>query len=289
MPQSTDRAEALLFPGQGSQTADMRESVAAHRPDLLELAIESVGADPFERVGEGTSFAQPALYCASLAGWERAGRPTAAVFAGHSLGELAALVAAGAIDASAGLRLAVRRGALMQEAAERGAPGGMLALLGEDEAVRSTARRTGLTIANDNAPGQLVVSGPDAVLEVASTIAKGAGVRVIRLRVAGAFHTPAIESAVPEFRDELARVEITETRVPVFSSTTAAPFEDVRSQLADALTRPVRWRETLIALRALGIERFLEAGPGKVLTKLVRRSLDGVEAMTLERAVSANA
>jgi [acyl-carrier-protein] S-malonyltransferase len=289
MPEAADRSDALLFPGQGSQTADMRELVAVHRPDLLELAIDEVGADPFELLDAGTRYTQPALYCASLAGWERAGRPAVAVFAGHSLGELAALVAAGAIESTDGLRLAVRRGALMQEAAEAGSPGGMLALLGEDEAVHGAARRTGLTIANDNAPGQLVVSGPVPMLDAATTIAKGAGLKVMRLPVSGAFHSSAIESAVPAFRAELDRVEVAETQVPVFSSTTAAPFVEARSQLADALTKPVRWRDTLIAIRALGVERFLEAGPGKVLTNLVRRNLDGVEAMTLERAEPANA
>src|SRR5689334_19608290 len=109
---------AVLFPGQGSQTSGMAAVAAAERPDLLELAREELGADPFERIGEGTHFAQPALYCASLAHWQRAGSPTGAMLAGHSLGELAALVAGGALGAEQGLRLAVVRGRLMEEAAE---------------------------------------------------------------------------------------------------------------------------------------------------------------------------
>lgn len=284
-----DTPNALLFPGQGSQTPAMRELVAEHRPDLLELAIETLGVDPFARVEEGTHFAQPALFCASLAGWERAGRPPATVFAGHSLGELAALVAAGGIDAADGLRLAVRRGALMQEAAEMGPPGGMVALLGDDEAAREVARGSGLTVANDNAPGQLVVSGPEAALARAEEEARGAGLRTIKLRVKGAFHSEAMAPAVPSFRAELERVEVRTPARPVFSSTSARPFEDIRRQLAEALTMPVRWRETLLAIRGLGVETFLEAGPGKVLTGLVRRTLEGVQSLTLERAAGAGA
>src|SRR3954447_18768495 len=121
---------ALLFPGQGSQVSGMRDLVEASRPDLLELSAALVGEDPFALVDEGTRFTQPALYCASVALWERAGRPRAELYAGHSLGELAALVTAGSIEAIAGLRLAIRRGELMQAAAEAAPEGGMLAVLG---------------------------------------------------------------------------------------------------------------------------------------------------------------
>ncbi len=280
---------ALMFPGQGSQTAEMRELVAERRPDLLEAAIEIMGTDPFERIDEGTRFAQPAMLCASLAGWDRAGRPEADVIAGHSLGELAALVAGGSIDELDGLRLAVRRGALMQEAAELGPHGGMMALLGDDEGVHALAARSGVLVANDNAPGQLVVSGSDEALEETIALAKDAGVRTMKLPVQGAFHSPAMEPVVPEFRSELDVVEFAEPRVPVFSSISSSPFTDIREQLASALTRPVNWRQTMVAIRDLGVERFLEAGPGKVLTNLVRRTLDGVESATLEKAAAGNA
>lgn len=265
----------------------MRELVAAHRPDLLELVLELVGDDPFERAADGTRFAQPALVCASLAGWERAGRPAAIAFAGHSLGELSALSAAGALTTEDGVRLAVRRGALMQEATDAAPPGGMVALLGED--ALEHALGAGLAVANDNAPGQIVVSGPEQLLEEAEALAQEAGLRAIRLGVRGAFHSQAMEPAVPSFREELERVDFTSTEVPVFSSAGAKPFEDPAAELAAALTEPVRWRETMIALSGLGAERFLEAGPGKVLTKLARRTLDGVEAETLDKAVPANA
>src|SRR5262245_34045422 len=156
---------ALLFPGQGSQVPGMRDLVEEARPDLLTLATRLVGDDPFDRIDEGTRYAQPALFCASLAAWERGGRPAADFYAGHSLGELAALVAAGSFDAVDGLRLAVHRGAAMHAAAEQAHGGGMLAVLGDDGLARSIAASHGLTIANDNAPGQLVLSGPEEALE----------------------------------------------------------------------------------------------------------------------------
>src|SRR5947209_5890910 len=112
---------AILFPGQGSQSPAMRETVARVRPDLLELVREAVGEDPFERVEDGTKFAQPAIFCASLAGWTELGRPDADYMAGHSLGELAALVAAGCLDERDGVELVALRGRLMQEAGERAA------------------------------------------------------------------------------------------------------------------------------------------------------------------------
>jgi len=281
MPVSDSHRTALLFPGQGSQTPEMAAVVAARLPRLAELARELCGEDPFELVGESTRFAQPAIYCASLAYWEAAGQPRGAMVAGHSLGELAALVAGGALDAEDGLRLAVVRGRLMEEAA-RERPGGMLAALGEGECdVPRLAAELELTIANENAPGQLVLSGPEDALAEARKRLRGAGLKAIRLPVAGAFHSPAMSDAADRFRGELEAVRFRATPVPVFSSVAAAPFEDPRDGLAAALTRPVRWRLTVSRMREAGAERFLEAGPGDVLTGLVRRSLDGVEAEAL--------
>src|SRR5690242_19494916 len=118
---------ALLFPGQGSQTADMREVVMEASPELLDRAIEAVGEDPFERVTEGTRFAQPALYCASIALWIRVGSPEPEVVAGHSLGEVGALVAGGGISVEDGLWLAARRGHVMEDVAASQPSGGILA------------------------------------------------------------------------------------------------------------------------------------------------------------------
>jgi [acyl-carrier-protein] S-malonyltransferase len=268
---------AILFPGQGSQQPDMRDVVAEERSDLLELAGDLVGEDPFERVDDGTRFAQPAIYCASIAGWERLGRPDAEFAAGHSLGELAALAAAGAVDDLDGLRLAVERGAFMQRAADAGG-GGMLALLGEREAAVGLAESFGLTIANDNAPEQLVVAGPEDQLDAARREARGAGLRGLRLAVRGAFHSPEMESALAGFREALRTVDFHAPRIRVFSCATAAEFNAPRAELAEALVRPVRWRQTLAALQEQGVERWVETGPGDVLTKLVERNLGEMEA-----------
>jgi [acyl-carrier-protein] S-malonyltransferase len=280
---------ALLFPGQGSQTDDMRESVERFCPELLEQAIAELDVDPFEHLDEGTAFVQPALYCASLAGWASAGRPGAAFMAGHSLGELAALAAAGSLSEATGLSLAMARGRLMQEAAEAGPEGGMLAVLGSGDGALAVAKRFGLTVANDNAPGQVILSGPVEALDAAVPALKEAGLRAMRLRVQGPFHSPAIAPAVPAFRKALAEAEIEPPRASVISGTTALPFDDIRRRLADALTSPVRWRETLIHLHEQGVRTFIETGPGNVLTGLVRRTLDDVEATTVPTPEPAHA
>src|SRR3954447_1592910 len=142
------RASATLFPGQGVGDPSSRELVASVRPDLLELATELVGEDPFERMSEGTAYAQPAVYCASIAGYEQLGRPGAEYFAGHSLGEVGALAAAGAIDAADGVRIVVARGRVMEGAAGRGKPGAMLAVGSDREGAGSLAADHHLTLAN---------------------------------------------------------------------------------------------------------------------------------------------
>jgi [acyl-carrier-protein] S-malonyltransferase len=259
---------ALLFPGQGSQTPDMRDHVARERPDLLEQCIELVGEDPFERVDESTRYAQPAIFCASIAGWT-ALDVDPAMAAGHSLGEFGALTAAGVMSVEDALRLVVLRGRLMADADDKGS---MLALLGgTPEDARAIAEAAGVTVANDNAPGQVVLSGDRSKLAEAEEAAREYGVRAMPLDVAGAFHSPSMEPAVKPFRAALDEVELGTPRFPVYSCSTAAPFTDVRAELTSALTRPVRWRETFLAMIADGAEDFVETGPGKVLSKLARR------------------
>ena len=270
---------AVLFPGQGSHTPEMHESVASIRPDLLSLAVTVVGTDPFPLAEEGTMYAQPAIFCASLAGWNAMGSPEGDFMAGHSLGELGALVAAGALTERDGLELVALRGRLMQEAGERAGDGGMLALLGAGAAehAESLAEAHGLAVANDNSPRQVVLSGARTALPGAATAARELGLRPMELPVTGAFHSPMMAGAVPEFAAALDRVEIESPRVTVLSAVTAEPFDDVRRRLVEALTMPVRWRETLLALHARGAERFVEVGPGKVLTGLAKRTLRDVE------------
>jgi [acyl-carrier-protein] S-malonyltransferase len=282
---------ALLFPGQGSQTADMRDQVERHRPDLLELAQSEVSDDLFERAGDGTRWAQPAIFCAALAGYEvLKDRYEPNLMAGHSLGEISALVAAGALDAEDGLRLVAARGRLMQEAAEETGDGGMVAVRARDRAtVEQVAAQAGLSIANDNAPDQLVLSGALAALDEAESLLREHRVRAKRLPVAGAFHSPLMEPAVEPFRRLTEHVEVRAPRVPVLSCVTAAPFQDVRKQLVQAIVSPVRWTDVMSALRDLGATRYMETGPGRVLTNLVRKSLDDVEAEAPLAMEAANA
>jgi [acyl-carrier-protein] S-malonyltransferase len=259
---------AVVFPGQGSQVPGMRDAVADRCPDLLAACIAGVGEDPFLRVEDSTRFAQPAIFCASWAAWTALDLEPAAG-AGHSLGEIAALAAAGAIHVEDALRLVVLRGRLMAGA---DADGSMLALLGGKIAdARAVAAASGVTVANDNAPGQVVLSGSRADLVRAAGEAEARGLRATPLPVAGAFHSPAMAPAVDDFRAALDDVRIDAPRFPVFSCATARPFEDVRDELAAALTRPVLWRATVAAMLDAGIEAFVEPGPGAVLTRLEKR------------------
>jgi [acyl-carrier-protein] S-malonyltransferase len=270
---------AMLFPGQGSHSEAMEEPYRGH--PLLERGLELLDYDPFERLEEGTRFQQPALFLCSVAAWDEA-RPVAAAAtaaAGHSLGEYAALFSAGALRFDEALTLVDVRAAAMARAGEE-APGAMVAMLGGDAAqVEALADAHGLIVANDNAPGQLVLSGPRAAVEAATEEAREAtGARARMLAVSGAFHSPLMAPAAGALRETLLKVEVSDPAIPVYSNGTAAPFTDVRRELAENLLRPVRWRETLLALHAAGVERFEELGPGDVLAGTVRRTLAEVAA-----------
>jgi [acyl-carrier-protein] S-malonyltransferase len=253
----------------------MRETVERHRPDLLELALEEVGSDLFERASDGTRWAQPAIYCAALAGWRELGTD-GDVMAGHSLGEITALVAAEAMSAEDGLKLVAARGRLMQEAAETTGDGGMTAVRARDDnrdTITDVAEEAGVAIANDNAPDQLVLSGAVNALDTAEALLKERGVRAKRLPVAGAFHSPLMDPAVEPFRAAVEATEISQPGVPVYSCVTAEPFDDIRERLVQAITNRVRWLEVLRALDARGVTDFVETGPGRILTNLVKKSL----------------
>jgi [acyl-carrier-protein] S-malonyltransferase len=281
-------ASAILFPGQGVGDPSSREAVADLRPELLDLAIELVGEDPFERMAEGTAYAQPAVYCASIAGYERLGRPQAEYFAGHSLGEIGALAAAGAIEAAEGLRIVVARGRVMDDAARAGEPGGMLAVGSDRDRAAALADEHGLILANENSPQQYVLSGPLARIGEAEVAAKASGVRAKKLAVAGAFHTEAMSSGVAAFRAELDEIDFRPPAAPVVSSTSADFFgDDVRDSLAASLVSPIRWTAVLARLEQLGVTRYLDVGPGKVLAGLVRRTLADPEVEIVSNRESA--
>jgi [acyl-carrier-protein] S-malonyltransferase len=272
-------ATAILFPGQGSQTPEMRDRVERVRPDLLELVIDAVGEDPFPRADEGTNFAQPAIFCASLAGWASIGAPVAEMMAGHSLGELGALVAAGALDERDALALVALRGRLMYESGVAAGDGSMVAVMGAGAAdhAQEIATASELTVANDNSPMQIVLSGAKAHIPDAIESAEELGLRAIELDVTGAFHSPMMAAAVPEFERALAATEFRQPRTTVISAVTAKPFADPRRELAAALTMPVRWREVLLTMHGRGARRFVDVGPSRVLTGLAKRTLKGVE------------
>jgi [acyl-carrier-protein] S-malonyltransferase len=270
-------SSALLFPGQGSHAEGMEEPYRDH--PTLERGFELLGYDPFERLSEGTRYQQPALFLCSVAAWEQWREDAdeedeARAAAGHSLGEYAALVAAGALRFDDAVRLVDERASAMADAGEQN-PGGMVALLGGDaRSVRALATRLGLIVANDNAPGQLVLSGSiEAVAEAEEVARDEAGARARRLDVTGAFHSPLMEPAAERLRVALEATPVQALSIPVYSNGTAAPFVDVRRELSQNLLRGVRWRETLLAMRTAGIERFVELGPGAVLTGLVKRTL----------------
>jgi len=260
---------AVLFPGQGSHAEGMDAGLRS--APALTRGLELLRFDPFTRLADGTRFQQPALFLCSVAAWQQE-RPAGVVAAaGHSLGEYAALVAAGALQFDDGIALVDERAAAMATAAAL-VRGGMVAMLGGEPAdVEGLAAQLGLTVANDNAPGQLVLSGRLDALAVAEEHARDVGARARRLDVGGAFHSPLMGPAAERLAAALERVDFRAPDMPVYSGGSAAPFVDPGRELAENLLRPVRWRETVLAIRAAGIERFVELGPGRVLTGMVRR------------------
>lgn len=267
-PQTTT---ALLFPGQGSHAVGMEEP---HRDNpLLTRGIELLGFDPFERLADGTRSHQPALFLCSMCQWASGERITPLAAAGHSLGEYAALTAAGAIDFEDAVKLVHARADAMAHAAAS-QPGGMVAMLkGEREDVVALGDELGLSLANDNAPGQIVLSGAMAQVDEAVARADEIGCRGRKLDVGGAFHSPLMAPAADALRQALDATEIREPAFPVLSNGSTEPFADIRAELAQNLLKPVRWRETLLALQAMGATDYVECGPGAVLRGLVKRTL----------------
>lgn len=257
-------------------------------PELLELVEELVGCDPFATSERSTRLLQPAIFCASVAGWRRlrrrpGGVDNAVALAGHSLGELAALVAGGAITPEDGVRLVVRRAELMDGAAENGPVGGMMAVLGAPEKfVSRLAGFHGVTVASDNAPGEMVLTGPVAGLDGAAREAIAAGYKAVRLPIRGAFHSQAMMHIAAPYVVAVLATRTRQPELPVYCSVTGRPFDDLKHELVQGLTRPVRWRETVANLHVAGARRFVEVGPGNVLTGLVRRTRADVEVSALD-------
>jgi [acyl-carrier-protein] S-malonyltransferase len=288
-------ARAFTFPGQGSQAVGMGRDLAAAfaaAREVFEEVDDALKQKLSKLMFEGpesdltlTANAQPALMTVSIAALrvlEREAKielPKAAAYvAGHSLGEYAALAAAGALSVSDAARLLRKRGEAMQKAVPVG-EGAMAALLGLDadkaaEIAREAAQGDVCDIANDNAPGQVVVSGARAAVERAVEIAKKAGKRAIMLPVSAPFHCALMKPAADVMEEALAKVAIAPPRVPLVANVTAQAVSDpetIRKQLVQQITGLVRWRESVLFLKQKGVATLVELGAGKVLTGLVRR------------------
>jgi malonyl CoA-acyl carrier protein transacylase len=262
-------------------TPDAGALARSRWPELVDRACELLGEDPFAGAPHSTRFAQPAIFLASMAAWREEGPPLAEVcaMAGHSLGELSALAAAGALAVDDALRLVVLRARLMADAAAEHPGGGMVALLGADpDQAVALAGRHRLAVANDNAPGQIVVSGSRAALGRLVAEARAGGVKALELDVSGAFHSPHMASAELPFLLALEDTPSSRPAVPVVSGCTAQPFSDLPIELSRAIVSPVRWRETMGTLVALGAKDFVDIGPGRVLARLVKRNVGLQEA-----------
>ena len=292
----TARADVILCPGQGAQSPGMGRALAEAHPVAREVfarADEILGVPLSQTIWEGsaeavdrTDVCQPGIYTVGVAALAVA-RETGALdvgaarwAAGLSLGEYTALHVAGALDFADGLRLVRRRGELMQEASDA-APSGMASVLGLDrdalERCCAEARDLGvIQVANLNAPGQIAISGALGALERASELAKAAGARrVVRLAVAGAFHSELMRPAADRLAEELANIEIRPPHIPVVSNVTARPIDDpaeIRRALAAQVVSPVRWADSIAWLVAAGAASWAEIGPGRVLAGLMRRN-----------------
>jgi [acyl-carrier-protein] S-malonyltransferase len=299
---------AFLFPGQGSQAVGMGKSLAeAFQParetfqevdDALSQKLSHVMWEGPESDLTLTENAQPAIMAASMAiirvlqkeGGLDMGRH-ARLVAGHSLGEYSALCAAGAFSLADTARLLKIRGQAMQSAVPVGT-GAMIALIGaEIEAAEAVAREASAeggvcVVANDNAPGQVVLSGSKDAMDRVADIAKAKGIkRAIPLSVSAPFHCPLMQPAADAMREALAKIIIRPLTVPVLANVSAsetAEPETVRRLLVEQVTGRVRWRESMLALRALGVDTTVELGGNKVLTGMVKRIDKELQTVTLD-------
>lgn len=283
---------AFVFPGQGSQSLRMLADLAAVHPQVeAAFAEASAGAGidlwelaqngPEERLNQ-TEYTQPALLAAGVAVWRvwtAHGLPQPAWLAGHSLGEYAALVAAGALSLADGARLVRERGRLMQMAVPAGA-GAMAAVLGAEEALveEVCAACSGDELvcpANYNAPGQIVIGGHTGAVDRALAELAARGVRkAVKLAVSVPSHTPLMREAAKALGAAMDEIAWSQPRIPVLHNIDAAPranLAEIRAALQQQLYLPVRWRDCVQALRAAGVHRIGECGPGKVLVGLIRR------------------
>jgi [acyl-carrier-protein] S-malonyltransferase len=295
---------ALVFPGQGAQYVGMGMELAQRHPvarELLDQADEALGFALSDIIANGpeaeltrTDISQPAILVVSamaLAVLKTVAKPL--IFdavAGLSLGEYSALVAAESVTFRDAVKLVRLRGQAMQAAAEA-VPSGMVALIGADEASASKlceAAASGdvLQVANLNSPGQVVISGTKAACDRAAAIAKDHGIRkAIALPVAGAFHSALMAPAAERLRAALAKTPFKNPKVPVYTNVHAGPVtlaSEIPALLEAQLTKPVRWADSVVAMKTAGIDGFWELGPGKTLCGMITRTVSGAELRNLD-------
>ena len=306
---------AYVFPGQGSQSVGMGRDLAASSPAAsavfaaadaaLDEPISALAWDgPAERL-DRTENAQPALLAASIAileslreRWGAAGQtgPTPAFAAGHSMGQYSALVAAGVISLADGVRLVRRRGELMQASGE-GRDGAMAAIIGLDDArlpelVAGASGHGAFVVANRNSPGQVVVSGERAAIEVGAVLAKELGAkRAIVLPVSVAAHSPLMARAADGMRATLATVDFHDPTITLLANADGRPIttgEGARAELVEHLTAGVDWIGAVESMVAAGVTTFVEVGPGKVLSGLIKRIAPDAEVVPADDPTSAD-
>jgi [acyl-carrier-protein] S-malonyltransferase len=283
---------AFIFPGQGSQAVGMGSQLANLYPEVqavFDRADEKLGISLSSIIFEGTQEkltltvnTQPALLTTSMAIYEKFKQNGIIpdYVAGHSLGEYTALVAAESISFEDAVYAVRKRGEFMEEAVPAGL-GAMAAVLGMDatelEQLTTDVTNEGapVQLANLNCPGQIVISGSAKGVEIASIRAKEEGAkRVIQLDVSGPFHSSLMKPAAENLRDTLDQIEIQEAKVPVIANVTALPMNDateIKEKLVEQLYSPVRWQQSVEKMLELGVDTFIEIGPGKVLSGLVKK------------------
>ena len=298
---------ALLFAGQGAQVVGMGQGFAQNSPTAkawFDRADAALGYDLGSICFNGpepeltkTEHAQPGIFLVSWVAFEllkeRVRGLTFHATAGLSLGEFTALTAAGAMSFEDGLRVVRQRGRFMQEACEA-TQGGMAAVIGLDEApTREVCAQAGVALANLNCPGQIVISGAADKITQACELAKAKGAkRALPLPVAGAYHSPLMESAQPKLQTELAGVRLASPVVPVIANVTALPHEGpeaIQARLVEQVTSSVRWEESMRYLVAQGFTRFIELGPGKALSGFMRRIDKTAQILNVEDLASLEA
>lgn len=296
---------AAVFPGQGSQKPGMGRNLVetnAAAKEVFQQVSEAVGMDlevlcfeSDEETLRRTENAQLALFTCGVAAFRALGHPTIAAVAGHSVGEYAALVAAGVFSLEDGARLVQTRGRLMAQSGQIH-PGTMAAVLGlERAALEEACAEAGgiVVVANDNCPGQLVISGEVEAVKKAGEIAQAKGAkRVLPLNVSGAFHSPLMLEPAREMGIALRDVMVQPPVVSVYSNVTSWPVEEaaeVHDLLERQLSSPVRWTESVQNMIATGVDTFIEFGVGEVLCGLIRRIDKGVRTLAVQDAAGLEA